>query len=120
MPHIHAISRLEILDALADAVHHARAFAAGDVWQWGLDGIGARAHVSIERVHARRMNANHCLSRPRLGRGEILQLHDIGRSEFVHDDRLHLGFLPCLEFVVANLYEWEFWRLTPALSMRDQ
>src|SRR5690348_10372940 len=59
MPHIDAITRLELCDALADGLDHARSFAAWHVGQLWLDCIGPRAHVRVKRVYARRMDADH-------------------------------------------------------------
>src|SRR6202008_4764711 len=110
MAHVYAIADFESRDAFANGVHYARAFASWNVGQLRFDRIRSGAHVGVERVHARRVDAYDGLSCASVGSGEFLELHHLGRSEFVHDDRFHAWVLPWPEAVVL-FREREFWRL---------
>jgi hypothetical protein len=61
--HVDAAARLDALYAFSNAEDFARAIHSRRVWKRRLYGVGSRAYVSINGVHARGMNANHHLTR---------------------------------------------------------
>ena len=88
----HAVADLEVLDALADLDHLARAFIAGR--ERRRRGVEALAKINVNEIDADRVIADQNLATPRRRQFDVLDPHHLGAACFVNANSLDHVFCP--------------------------
>src|SRR6266481_2915343 len=100
---IHAIARFHLLDAIAYRFNQSRGIRAGRVGKRRCDGVSARAHVGVVRIHASGVDTDENLSSGEFWRRDFLELQDFGAAELMNENCFH-WFSPAEE--LANAKKW--------------